>query len=299
MTYSWDLIRSFLSVATHGSLSAAARNLGLTQPTIGRHIDQLEQELNLPLFLRSRDGMQVTDAGSDLVIAAQSMQDTSLDFERMATGLDDKISGTVRISANEIFGSILLPSLLAPLMLEQDKLEIEISVSNTASNLLKRDADIAIRMFRPQQNDLVARKICDIPLGLFAHQVYLDSQGRPATLQDLYDHVFLGFDRDTSLIQGLSSFGLPFTPSDFRIRSDSILTHITGIRSGLGIGLTHVGLAKHWTEVEDVLPDLAVPALELWIVCHADVRFNKRIRLVMDYLSNKLKTPYSGIFMLS
>jgi len=293
MRYSWDLIRSFHAVAETGSLSAASRRQGLTQPTVGRHIDLLEAELKVPLFTRSRDGMALTQKGVDLFAAAQEVGETAAVFERLAGGLDEGIAGTVRISANDIFGVLILPGLIGEFIAANPSVDVELVVSNDASNLSKRDADVAIRMFRPTQNDLIARKITQLPLGLFAHQSYLANRPDPASFEDLRNFVTVGYDRDPSLIEAARMMGADFTPSDFKLRTDNILSHIWAIRSGAGIGVTHLGLAERWEGVTRVLPDLALPGLDLWLACHADVRYNKRVRAVMDFLAERLKNPYA------
>jgi len=293
MRYSWDLIRSFQAVAETGSLSAASRRQSLTQPTVGRHIDLLEAELKVPLFIRSRDGMALTPKGEDLYAAAQQMGESATAFERLASGLDEDISGTVRISANEVFGVLILPGLIGEFIAANPSIDIELVVSNGASNLLKRDADVAIRMFRPTQNDLVARKISQLPLGLFTHRDYLARGPVPTSFDDLRNFVFVGFDRDTSLIEAARMMGVNLIPDDFRFRTDNILSHIWAIRSGAGIGVTHIGLAQRWDGVVQVLPDLPLPSLDLWIACHADVRYNKRVRTVMDFLAERLIDPYA------
>lgn len=293
MRYSWDLIRSFYAVAETGSLSAASRRQGLTQPTVGRHIDLLEAELKMPLFIRSRDGMALTPKGEGLFAAAQEMGETATAFERLASGLEEGIAGTVRISANDIFGVLILPGLIGEFIAANPSVEIELVVSNDASNLSKRDADIAIRMFRPTQNDLVARKITELPLGLFAHQSYLSKRPDPSSFDDLRNFVVVGYDRDPSLIEAARSMGTNFTSSDFKFRTDNILSHIWAIRSGAGIGVTHLGLAQRWEGVTPVLPELQLPGLDLWLTCHADVRYNKRVRAVMDFLAERLKNPYA------
>jgi len=294
MQNSWDHIRTFQAVATHGSLLAASRHLGLTQPTVGRHIDLLEERLGFPLFIRGRDGMQLTDKGADLVATAGEMLGQATDFERVASGLEERIEGTIRISANEIVGGLLLPGFIAELMGTHPMIEIEIEVSNAASNLLRRDADIAVRMFRPKQNDLVARKIRDVPLGLFAHESYLARHPAPRSVDDLTAHVLLGQDRNPSLLAAYAAVGLKLEPGDFQFRCDNNIATISAIRAGMGIGPLHMGMAAQWPDVVQVLPDLDVPSLELWLACHGDVRHNKRIRLVMDFLGEKLKEPYSG-----
>ncbi|WP_306258964.1 LysR family transcriptional regulator [Pararhizobium sp. IMCC21322] len=297
MRISWDLIRTFQSVAQTGSLSAAARALQLTQPTIGRHIDLLEDALNVSLFIRGREGMQLTPKGADLIESAKQMGSAATGFARHASGLDEDISGVVRISANEVFGVLILPRMLPEFLDNNPGIEIELVVDNSATNLTQRDADVAIRMFRPKQNDLVARKIAELPLGLYAHHNYLSKYGVPKTLSELHAHRLIGFDRETSLIDASRTVGAVFTPEDFALRCDNILTHIEAIRSGVGIGVTHQGLADQWKDVDQVLPDIALPNLELWIACHSEVRHNKRLRKVMDFLGSKLKNPYESVYI--
>ena len=292
MRYSWDLIRTFQVVAQTGSLSAAARALQLTQPTVGRHIDLLEASLKLSLFVRSRDGMALTAKGGDLVAEATEMEIAANGFERHAAGLDKEMAGVVRISANEIIGVMILPRILPEFMQANPGIEVELIISNSAANLLQRDADVAIRMFRPTQNDLLARKVADLPLGFFGLRDYLSANGVPQTLGDLRSHRFIGLDRETSMIDAGRMLGESFTPIDFEFRCDNILTHIEAIRAGVGIGVTHQGLASHWPEVDQVLPSIQLPSLDLWIACHSEVRHNRRIRTVMDFLSKVLQRPY-------
>jgi DNA-binding transcriptional LysR family regulator len=292
MPFSWDLIRSFQCVAETGSLSAASRSLSMTQPTIGRHIDLLEEALNVALFTRGRDGMRLTAKGTELIAAARDMGATAETFLRHAAGLQEAVSGPVRISVNELFGVQILPRLMTGLLNQNSGLEIETVITNEASNLLKRDADIAIRMFRPAQNDLMARKITTLPLGLFAHKDYLVRYPAPNTLRELRQHRMIGFDRDPSLIAVARHLGLALTESDFAFRCDNILAQFEAIRAGVGIGVTHQGLADTWDGVVAVLPDLPLPALDLWLACHSDIRFSPRVRLVMDFLADQMRTPY-------
>ncbi len=292
MQTSWDYIRTFQAVALTGSLSAAARKLGLTQPTVGRHIDLLEADLKVPLFTRSRDGMRLTETGESLVASAAELSDAAAAFERRASGLEEAASGTVRISANEVLGIYALPKCLAQVREEHPEIEFELVASNDVSKLLQRDADIAIRMFRPTQNDLVARKLSELPLGFYAHKDYLARHGTPEQFADLKRFGLIGYDRDASFIRAAASFGETFVRSDFTFRTDSILAQFEAVRAGMGIGVLHCELARNWHELERVLPDLPIPPVEVWIACHMDVRYNRRVRLVMDALSRSLKTPY-------
>lgn len=295
MAMSWDHIRTFHAVAQHGSLLAASRHLGLTQPTVGRHIDLLEDQLGFALFTRGRDGMRLTDKGADLVVTANEMLDSATAFGRVASGLEERIEGTIRVSANEILGALVLPGLVAGFMVDHPMIEIEIEVSNEATNLLQRDADIAIRMFRPTQNDLVARKIHDVPLGLFAHESYFERHAAPKSVDDLKTHVLLGQDRDPSLVEAYRALGLDLGSGDFQFRCDNNIATISAIRAGIGIGPLHIGMAERWPDVFRVLPDLPIPSLELWLACHADVRHNRRIRLLMDFLAESLRKPYEKL----
>jgi len=292
MHYSLDHIRTFHAVAKHGSLLAASRHLGLTQPTAGRHIDLLEETLGLSLFVRGREGMRLTEKGADLVTAAGELMRNATEFERVATGLEEKIEGVIRLSANQIFGTLLLPGIIAGFMSEHPEINVEVEVSNEVTNLLQRDADIAIRLFRPTQNDLVTRKVTELPMGLFAHENYLARNPAPKSIDDLRHHVLLGQDRDPSLIGAYRAAGLELTPTDFAFRCDNDIAEINAVRAGIGIGPLHLGMARNWPSIVQVLPKLPIHTYELWLACHADVRHNKRIRLLMDYLSAKLRLPY-------
>ena len=292
MHYSLDHIRTFHAVAKHGSLLAASRHLGLTQPTAGRHIDLLEETLGLSLFVRGREGMRLTEKGADLVTAAGELMGNATEFERVATGLEEKIEGVIRLSANQIFGTLLLPGIIAGFMSEHPEINVEVEVSNEVTNLLQRDADIAIRLFRPTQNDLVTRKVTELPMGLFAHENYLARNPAPKSIDDLRHHVLLGQDRDPSLIGAYRAAGLELTPTDFAFRCDNDIAEINAVRAGIGIGPLHLGMARNWPSIVQVLPKLPIHTYELWLACHADVRHNKRIRLLMDYLSAKLRLPY-------
>ncbi len=297
MHLSLDHIRTFHAVARHGSLLGASRQVGLTQPTVGRHIDLLEDALGMRLFVRGRAGMRLTAQGENLVSSAGELMRNADTFQRLAAGLEERVEGIVRLSVNQIFGTLLLPGIVAPFMAEHPDIQIEIDVTDETSNILQRDADIAIRMFRPTQNDLVARKVAELPMGLFAHESYLSRCPAPATLNDLKQHTLIGQDRNASLIAAYKAAGLTLAPSDFAFRCDNDVSEIMAVRSGIGIGPLHVGMAAAWPAIVRVLPDLQVPPLELWLACHADVRENKRIRLVMDHLAERLRSPYTACLL--
>lgn len=290
----WNLIRSFVAVAESGSLSAAARRLSASQPTLGRHVAELEQALGVVLFWRSRRGYEPTDAGRALLNRGRQMVEDAAAFSRLALGATEKIGGTVRITASEIVATYVLPALMAELAVSEPGIEVEIVASNLVDNLLRRDADIAVRMVRPSQSDLVARKIADLPLCACAARSYLDRRGRPTRAQDLPDHDLVGFDRGDDVIRGFAAMGVAVDRHAFRLRSDNQIVLWQAIRAGNGIGFAQKGLAESDPEIETLLPDLAVPALPMWLAMHEDVRTSARIRRVADHLHDGLRRYAAG-----
>lgn len=280
----WDLVRSFLAVARHGSLSAAARELGLSQPTLTREIQALESATRLNLFQRTTQGLKLTEAGQALVEAAGQMSEAADRFARQASGMSVELQGTVRVSANENVGFYLLPPALAVFRQTHPRVQVEVVISNRASNLSKREADIALRLFRPVQPDLVARRLPDLPLGFFAHRDYLARHGTPRDVADFQHHSVIGLDEATDFIEGAARLGYTFTREDFALRTDRLLTQMQLVRAGAGIGFLHLGLARRFPELVRVLEHLALPPLEFWCVCHRDVQYNSRIRALMQHL---------------
>lgn len=293
MRSSWDLIRTFDAVAREGSLLAAARVLGLSQPTVGRHIDMLEAELKVTLFVRSRDGMALTEAGADLVDSSAEMVRSAEAFSRRAMGLDAELAGPVRISVNDVLGIYVLPAILRDFMDEHPDIEVEVEISNRAANLSRRDADVALRMFRPTQNDLIARKVTEIPMGFFASRGYIDRHGRPDSFNALRQNRLIGFDRETLLVDAARELNLPIKAQDFAFRTDNIVAQVEAVKAGVGIGILHQRLAVRMDGVEQVLRDVHLPELPLWIASHVEVRNNRRIRLFVDFLADRLKAFYA------
>lgn len=290
----WNLIKSFVTVAEAGSLSAAARKLSASQPTLGRHIGELEQALGVTLFRRGRNGYALTEAGATLFERGKAVSEQASAFSRLALGSVEAIEGTVRIAASEVVAAYVLPDITARLGIEEPGIEVEIVASNQVENLLRRDADIAIRMVNPAQNELVARKVCDIPLCACAAIAYLDRRGRPLGPADLVDHPLIGFDRSDEMIRGFTQFGLPVTRSSFRFRADNQMVLWEAVRAGNGIGLGQEPLADRDPLVEKVLPGLPLPSLPIWLAMHRDVRSSVRIRRVADLLHEELKRYSAG-----
>jgi DNA-binding transcriptional LysR family regulator len=196
----WELYRSFLGVLNHGSLSGAARALGVTQPTVGRHVAALEKSLGLALFTRSQTGLLPTEAGHSLRSYAESMESTAAALERAAASQGTGVSGTVRVTASDVIGVEVLPPVIADLREQHPELAVELVLTDRVQDLLRREADIAVRMLRPRQELLVARRIGQIELGLYAHQRYVARHGTPGTIAHLAKHALIGFDQTTAFV---------------------------------------------------------------------------------------------------
>ncbi|RUW59230.1 LysR family transcriptional regulator [Mesorhizobium sp. M7A.F.Ca.US.008.03.1.1] len=290
----WNLIKSFVTVAETGSLSAAARKLSASQPTLGRHIGELEQALGVTLFRRGRHGYELTEAGSTLFERGKAVSEQASAFSLLALGSVEAIEGTVRIAASEVVAAYVLPEMTMRLGIEEPGIEVEIVASNQVENLLRRDADIAIRMVKPAQNELMARKVCDIELCACAAKSYLDRRGRPLKPADLVGHDLVGFDRGDEIIRGFTQHGIPVTRGSFRFRADNQIVLWEAVRAGNGIGLGQEPLADRDPLMEKVLPDLPLPVLPVWLAMHRDVRTSVRIRRVVDFLHEELKRYSAG-----
>ena len=283
----WSLLRSFLAVVRRGSLSAAARATGLTQPTIGRHIDELEAGLGIALFTRSQAGLLPTEAAITLVPHAEAMEAAFAALVRAAKAGGDAMQprGVVRISASEIVGTFVLPSILAYIRKQFPNIIVELTLNNRTDDLLRREADIAVRMVRPKQDGLVARRLGSIPLGLFAHRDYIDRFGLPDTIEALAAHHVIGFDRDDHSARSVASAQLPISREIFSYRVDSDVAQVTAIEAGLGIGGMQKAMAKRNPALVPVLADQVAFKLECWLAVHEDQKDSPPIRAMFDGLA--------------
>jgi DNA-binding transcriptional LysR family regulator len=289
----WDLYRSFLAVMREGSLSAAARALGMTQPSLGRHVRQLETDLGVALFTRSPLGLAPTENAHELVPHAQAMAAASAALRRAASASNHEIRGVVRLTCSEVVGAEVLPPMLAAFRRQHPGIVIELSLSNQSEDLLRKDADIAVRMLRPVQAALVARRIGGIPLGMHAHRSYLKTYGRPQTVADLQQHALIGFDRETPALRALRS-RLPFSREDFALRTDSDLAQLAAIRAGFGIGVCQCPIAQRDRQLVHLLPEAFALELDTWLVMHEDLRTSRRVRLLYDHLVQALGAYVGG-----
>ncbi|WP_436177962.1 LysR family transcriptional regulator [Acidovorax sp. LjRoot66] len=281
----WEWYRTFLNVLETGSLSAAARKMGLTQPTVGRHIDSLEDALALKLFTRSFDGFAPTDAALELAPYANGVAATAAALRRVASSHGSGVRGTVRLTASEVIGVEVLPPILAALRREHPQLTIELVLSNAVDDLLHREADIAVRMVKPTQEALVARRVGGVEIGLHAHKRYLAAHGTPRTMDDLAGHAMVGFDHETPFLRKLQVQFPAFARAGLAFRADSDLAQLAAIRAGYGIGVCHVALAAKDKSLVRVLKSRFALALDTWIAMHEDLRESPRCAVTFAALA--------------
>lgn len=288
-TISWELYRSYLSVLQEGSLSGAARALGVAQPTVGRHIDTLEQQLGVSLFTRSQQGLLATEAAQALKPFAQSMQANAAALLRAAEAQGSGVRGTVRISASEVVGAEVLPPVIAGLQGQYPELNVELVLTNRVQDLLHREADIAVRMVAPEQGSLIARRIGDIELGLHAHRRYLDARGTPQTLEQLTEHALIGFDQETPFLRSARHWLPQWRREHFTLRTDSDLAQLAMIRAGVGIGVCQVRVAQRDPALVRVLAHPFKPRLTSWLTMHEDLRNSPRCKVTFEALLSGLE----------
>jgi DNA-binding transcriptional LysR family regulator len=284
----WELYRTFLAVIEEQSLSGAARRLALTQPTIGRHVDALEAALGVSLFTRSQVGLLPTSGARALVPHAQAMASAATAFMREASGEIEEARGAVRVTTSEIVGSEVLPPIFAAFREREPRIDIELVLSNRTEDLLRREADIAVRMVKPTQAALTARKLGVIELGLHAHPRYLAAHGTPRSLEELLAHPIIGFDRAGNM-RALPNSPIPLTRELFAFRCDSDIGQYAALRAGFGIGVCQNPLAKREGLVP-VLPGAIDFKLGVWLVMHRDLKSSRRVRLLFAHLATHLTT---------
>jgi DNA-binding transcriptional LysR family regulator len=284
----WELCRSFLAVLREGNLSRAARALDLTQPTLGRHIDEMEGALGVSLFTRSPQGLTPTDAAFELKPHAQAMASAAEALVRAASGRSDEARGTVRVTAPEIIGVEVLPKILTAFCAKYPNIDIELVATNVTENLLQREADIAVRLVTPTQAALYARKLGHVRFVLYAHRDYIARRGMPRSMTELRGHTLIGFDRAATSIQALRQLPNPVTREGFALRSDSPVAQIAMARAGFGIGRGADFIARLDRNLVPVLAAEYSVAVDLWVVMHEDARGTRRMRLMFDHLAASL-----------
>lgn len=290
----WDRYQAFLAVVREGSLSRAARLLGVTQPTTRRHIESLETALGVVLFTRTPTGLQPTAAAGNVLPYAEALESAARAFVRHARESDELAAGTVRIGVSEMMGVEVLPPIVASLSRSHPGLALEVALSNRNEDLLRRDVDVAVRMVRPAQQGLVAKRARVLPFGLFATEDYLATHGAPTKPGELLSgHRLVGQDRVRTLLEGFHAAGLRATPSSFALRCDSDVGQLAFVRAGAGIGVCQTGVAaRSMPPLVRVLPKVSF-SLEAWVVMHEDLRASRRVRTVFDALVAGLESKES------
>jgi DNA-binding transcriptional LysR family regulator len=287
-SFDWALVRSFLAVLDAGSLTAAARRSGTPQPTLSRHVAELEAQLGAALFERTGRGAAPTAVAQAIADAARQMQDGADALAQALARGREASAGTVRLSTSRVAASHLLPPVLAALQRAEPQIQVELVATDEISNLLRREADIAVRMARPTQASLVARKLADIGVVACAHRSYLARAGTPREPLDLLAHRLIGFDRDDSIVRGFAAAGVVVTREQFALRTDDPLAYARLVAAGAGIGFVAAYTLRDWPGVVPLLPQLQAPSLPCWLVVHREIHGSPLIRRVVDFLAEAL-----------
>lgn len=283
----WDLLQSLHAVLEAGTFSAAAKIRRLTQPTLGRHIDQLERQLGAPLFLRSPRGLQPTDLALAFRPHLADMHAAASAAGRDAVGIATGEGGVIRLAASEIVGIEVLPEILTGFRDAHPGIDVELTLSNKLEDLTRRDADVAVRNARPTQNSLVAKKIGDLKLGFYATPHYVARHGTPSNFDELRTHTLIGFDRNFPDLVNQLNIGVPITRDLFALRTDNDAAQLSALKAGFGIGVCQHQVARRHGLVA-VMPDMFSFKLEVWICMHETLRGTPRIRLMFDHLAKAL-----------
>ncbi len=281
----WSLIQSFLAVAETGSLSRAARQLGVSQPTVGRQIRQIETDLEVSLFSRQPRGLALTDTGSALLPHARIMADGLRALSLTAAGRSEKLSGPVRITASVFTAQYQLPPILAKLRAEEPDISIDLVASDRTENLLYREADIAVRMYEPTQLDIITRHLGELELGIYAAKTYLERVGRPRSFEDMFQFDLVGYDQSDDILRGMRDLGFEAQREWFTTRCDHHAAYWELIRAGCGVGFAQVCIGETQPEVERLFAEFPLPTLPLWLAAHEAVRSTPRIKRVWDALA--------------
>lgn len=289
----WTLVQAFAAVADHGSLSGGARSLKSSQPTMSRHIAALEQQLGVQLFDRTGHGLELTPAGTDLLAHAHAMQAAAGRFSLTAGGRAEAIAGPVRITASEIVSSYVLPPVLVALRQAEPEIDIELVPSDRTENLLRREADIAVRMYRPTQVDVITRNVGKLEIGAYAADSYLARRGSPQTFEELAAHDIIGYDKSDQMIEGFKQAGYPVDRDFFSFRCDDQVVCWQMVVAGYGIGFNQLAIGLSTPGITQLLPEIPLPALPVWLTAHPELKTSRRVRRVYDFLAEALANAFS------
>ena len=291
--FDWNRARAFLVTVEEGSLSAAARALGTTQPTLGRQVSALERELGIVLFERVGRAMELTPNGLELASYIRNMGTAATQVSLAAAGKSQSLEGSVSITASEIEATHLLPPLLKKLHAEEPGITVKIVVSNETLNLRRREADIAIRSFKPDQPDLIAEKIKDVPCRLYGAEAYLGTFNQRLPLGIANRPEFIGFENTDRQISALLLMGLNVDIRDFPVVTDSHLVHLHLARGAVGLAILPEDIGDIYSELRRAFPDIAPLIVPMWLVTHREMKTNRRVRRVFKFLADELVHPAS------
>ncbi|WP_270725662.1 LysR family transcriptional regulator [Shimia sp. Alg240-R146] len=286
----WSLVQSFVAVAETGSLSAAARHLNASQPTLGRHIRTLEDQLGLELFHRQARGFELTAKGQELLSPARAMARAMADLSLQAAGHENKLEGDVRIACSVFMAHHVMPDIIAKIRQTEPNIRIDLLPSDQSENLLFREADIAVRMYRPEQLDMVTRHLGDITLGMFGARSYLDRKGMPQTGEDLRHHDVVGYDANDDILREMRAMGIPATRDWFAVRCDNQTAYWELVRAGCGLGFCQTHIGRNTPGMQEVPLDFPLPSLPIWLTAHEALRHTPRISRIWALLEDAL-TP--------
>lgn len=285
----WTWLRSFVAVAEHGSMRAAARRLGLSQPTLSRHVQRLEEVLDVALFDRAGRGLSLSPRGTELYESAREVATAVGGFLRHARGLEEGLAGDVRITCTHAYGLYLLPEWLRAFRDRHPEITVDLVLDDSSVDLLTREAEVAVRQYRPTQGDLVARKCGVSPTWFFATEELLRRHGYdppdrlPTTLEELTVLPFVGFDRLPYFLDAAKAMGVPMTRDELVLRSDDMAALVAATRAGVGIGALARDIGRR-AGLVPLLPGSIPHAQEVWLVAHPEVQRNPRVRATLDSL---------------
>lgn len=288
----WTLLRAFVAVMRHGSLSAAARHLRQTQPTLGRQIRALEDQVGEALFDRLPSGLRPTQRALALFEHATALDDAAAKLAAALVQGNDSVAGTVRITASGGFAASVLAPILAELSAVQPKIEIELSATNDIENLMRRDADIAVRLARPEQEGLIAQRMGHVELGLFATRGYIARYGMPQDVRALAGHRMIGPDKDAAALRLFERWNLLSPNIRFALRTDSREAQAAALRAGMGIGVLQLFEVEPGGDLLRIFPETVAERFPIWLVAHSDMRQSRRLRLVYDAVARGLHTRF-------
>ena len=289
--FNWNRAKAFLKTAETGSLSAAAKALNMTQPTLGRQVTALEEELGVALFERVGRGLELTPNGRQLLEYVRQMAQSADQLMLSASGQSEHIAGNITITATDVMAFHQLPPLLVQLRREEPELSIQVIASNSASDLLRREADIAVRSFRPTEDELIGVKLRDEQAGLYASREYLKHLGNPVSPTDFQQAEFLGFTDNQRYLDTLNEWGFNLNESHFSMTCESLIIHWQLVLAGAGVGVMVDVIGDADPRVNRVCPDLPPFTSELWLVTHRELNTSRRVRRVFDFLVDQLRVP--------